>query len=84
MLSVVQSGQKWNTSKILCISSSSASLNLQKSQTLLLLQIFNGVVSQTRDLHPSCNTLYLSSPRLCFFIVISLDLSVDRKDSLTS
>ena len=28
--------------------------------------------------------LYLSSPRLCFFIVISLDLSVDREDSLTS
>ena len=27
---------------------------------------------------------YLSSPRLCFFIVISLDLSVDREDSLTS
>ena len=23
-------------------------------------------------------------PRLCFFIVISLDLSVDREDSLTS
>ena len=23
-----------------------------------------------RDLHPSCSTLYLSSPRLCFFIVI--------------
>ena len=32
----------------------------------------------------SFRTLYLSSPRLCFFIVISLDLSVDREDSLTS
>ena len=29
-------------------------------------------------------TLYLSSPRFCFFIVILLDLSVDREDSLTS
>ena len=29
-------------------------------------------------------TLYLSSPRLCFFIVISLDLSVDREDLLRS
>ena len=30
------------------------------------------------------NALYLSSPRFCFFIVISLDLSVDREDPLTS
>ena len=26
----------------------------------------------------------LSSPRLCFFIVIKLDLSFDREDSMTS
>ena len=45
-----------------------------------MLQIFSGVVRQTRDLHLSCSTLYLSSPRLCFFIVIKLDLSVDRED----
>ena len=31
---------------------------------------FPGWGRATRDLHPSCNTLYLSSPRLCFFIVI--------------
>ena len=37
---------------------------------LLLLQISSGVVWQTRDLHLSCNTLYLLSPRLCFFIVL--------------
>ena len=30
------------------------------------------------------DTLYLSSPRLCFFIVISLNLSVDREGSLAS
>ena len=47
---------------------------------LLLLHIFSGVV----DLYPSCSTLYLSSPRLCFFIVIQLDLSVDHEDSLSS
>ena len=39
---------------------------------------------QTRDLHASCSTMYLSSPRLCLFIVIKLDLSVDHEDSLTS
>ena len=37
-----------------------------------------------RDLHLSCNTLYLLSPRLCFFIVIDLDLFVNREYSLTS
>ena len=42
----------------------------QSSDYLLLLQSFSGVVSQTRDLHPSCSTLCLSSPRPCFFIVI--------------
>ena len=31
---------------------------------LNLLQISSGVVWQTRDLHLSCNTLYLLSPRL--------------------
>ena len=38
---------------------------------------------------PAINRLYpiniqMSSPRLCFFIVIPLDLSVDHEDSLTS
>ena len=49
---------------------------------LLLLQSFSGVVWQTGDLRPWCNTLYLLSPRLCFFVVIPLDLSVDREGSL--
>ena len=35
---------------------------------ILLLLISSGVVWQTRDLHLSHNTLYLLSPRLCFFI----------------
>ena len=51
---------------------------------LLLLQISSGVVWQTRDLHLSCNTLYLLSPRICFFIVLNRDLFVYRDDSLTS
>ena len=51
---------------------------------LLLLQISSGVVWQTRDIHLSRNTLYLLSPRLCFFIVIKRDLFVYRDDSLTS
>ena len=32
----------------------------------------------------SRNALYLLSPRLCFFIVLKLDLFVFRDDSLTS
>ena len=53
---------------------------------LILLQISSSVVSQTRDLHLSHNTLYLLSYRLCFFIVHALesDLFVYRDDSLTS
>ena len=51
---------------------------------LLLLQIPSGVVRQTRDLYLSRNTLYLLSPRLCFFIVLKRDLFVYLDDSLTS
>ena len=51
---------------------------------LLLLQISSGVVWQTRDLHLSHSTLYLLSPRLCFFIVLKRDLFVYRGDPLTS
>ena len=50
----------------------------------LLLRISNGVVWQTRDLHLSCNALYLLSPGLCFFIVLKRDLFVYLDDSLTS
>ena len=49
-----------------------------------MLQISSGVVWQTRDLHLSHNTLYLLSPRLCFFIVLKRDLFVYCDDSLTS
>ena len=45
----------------------------------LLLQISSGVVCLTRDLHLSRNTLYLLSPRLCFFIVLKRDLFVYRE-----
>ena len=38
----------------------------------------------TRDLHLSHNTLYLLSPRLCFFIVLKRDLFFYHDDSLTS
>ena len=37
-----------------------------------------------QDLHLSRNTLYLLSPRLCFFIVLKRDLFVYHDDSLTS
>ena len=51
---------------------------------LFLLQISRCVVWQTRDLHLSHNTLYLLSPRLCFFIILKRDLFVYRDDSFTS
>ena len=47
---------------------------------LLLLQISSCFVWKTRDLHLSRNTLYLLSPRLCFFIVLKRDLFVYRDD----
>ena len=50
---------------------------------LLLLQISCSAVRQTRNLQLSRNTLYLLSPRLCFFIVLTY-LFVNRDDSLTS
>ena len=49
---------------------------------LLLIQDSNGEVWQSRDLQLFHNTLYLLSPRLCFFIVIKRDLFVYRDDSL--
>ena len=54
------------------------------TDVLLLFQIYSCVVWQTRDLHLSRNTLYLLSPRLCFFTVLKRDLFVYRDDSLTS
>ena len=51
---------------------------------LLLLQIYSGVVWQSKDLQGSHKTLDLLSPRLCFFIVLLCDLCVYRDDSLTS
>ena len=51
---------------------------------LLLFQISRGVVWQSRDLQMSRKTLYLLSPRLCFFVVLNRDLFVYRDDSLSS
>ena len=69
----------WDRSSFVCCL-------VQRGSTdeLLLLQIYIGVVWQTRDLHLSCNTSYLLSPRLCFFIVFIRDLFVYRDDLLTS
>ena len=52
----------------------------------VVVVISSGGVWKTRDLHLSCNTLYLLSPRLCFFIVLKRNLFVYmyRYDSLTS
>ena len=44
----------------------------------------SGVVWQSRDLQLSRNTLYMLSPRLCFFIVLKCDLFVYGEDTLTS
>ena len=49
---------------------------------LLLLQISIGVVWQASDLNLSRNTLYLLSPRLCFFILSKRDLFVYSNDSM--
>ena len=49
---------------------------------LILLQIFSSVVWQSRDAQLSRNTLYLLSPRLCFFIVVNRDLYVNYDVSL--
>ena len=43
---------------------------------LLLFQISSGVVWQSMDLQLSRSTLYLLSPRLCFFIVYKRNLYV--------
>ena len=50
----------------------------------LLLQIFSGVVWQSWDLQLLTNTLYLLSPRLCFFTLLKCDSFVCRVDSWTS
>ena len=50
---------------------------------LLLLQI-PVVVWQTGDLHLSRNTMYLLSPRFCFFIVLKRDLFVYLDNLLKS
>ena len=50
----------------------------------LLLRICSGVVWQSRDLQPSQNTFYLSSPRLLFFMVLFVIYLFYRDDSLTS
>ena len=46
-------------------------------------KFFCDAVLKELDRHLSCNTLYLVSPRLCFFIVLRRDLCVYSDDSLT-
>ena len=46
--------------------------------------ILNETATVTRDLQLSRNTLYLLSPRLCFFIELNLDLFANRDDSLVT
>ena len=45
---------------------------------------FPVVFWQTRYLHLSQDTLYLMSPRICFFILLKRDLFVYRDDLLMS
>ena len=68
---------RWDRSSFVC-----CLVRRGATDGLLLLSI--GVVWQTRDLHLSCNTLYLLSPRLCFFVVLKRALCVYPNDSLTS
>ena len=70
----------WDRSSFVCCLVDRASIDV----FFCLLQVSSGVVWQTRDLQLSRNTLYLLSPRLCFFIVFNHDLFVNRDDSLTS
>ena len=68
----------WDRSSFVC-----CFVHRGSTDDLLLIQIYSCVVWQTRGLHLSRNTLYLSSPRLCFFIVFKRDLCVYLDDSLT-
>ena len=63
----------WDRSSFVC-----CFVHRGSTDDLVLLQIFSGVVSQSRDLKLSHNTLYLLSPRLCFFIIFKCDLFVYR------
>ena len=60
------------------------SVHRGSTNDLVLLQISSGAVLQTKDYNLSHNTLYLLSPRLCFFIVLKRDLFVYHDDSMTS
>ena len=50
----------------------------------LLLQCSRGVVRHPKDKGVGRNTLFLSSPHLCFIIVFICDLFVSRDDPLMS
>ena len=69
----------WDRSSFVC-----CLVHLDSTDDLLLLQISIGVITQSRDLQLSRNTLYLLSPRPCFFKVLYRDLFVNRDESLTS
>ena len=54
----------WDRSSFVC-----CYVHRGSTDNVLLLQISICVVWQTRDLHLSRNTLYLLSPRRCFFMI---------------
>ena len=70
----------WDRSPFVCCLVRRGSTN----GLLLLQMISSGVVWQSRDLQLSRNTLYLLSPRLCFFLVLKRALFVYIDDVLTS
>ena len=59
-------------------------VNRCANDDLRLLQISSDAVWLPSDLRLSLNALYLLSPLLCFFIVLSHDLFVNRDGSLAS
>ena len=59
-------------------------IQVGSTSDLLSLQISTGVLWQSKDIQLSRNTLYLLSPRHCFFIVVNIDLYVNRDNSLTN
>ena len=61
---------------------SSSTVALSTGAQLMIFFCFRFPV--VLDLHLSYNTLYLLSPRLCFFMLLRCDLCVYRDDSLTS
>ena len=67
-----------------CWDRSASSVAWSTGAQLMIFFCFRfSVVLWTRDLHPSCNRLYVLSLRLCFFVVSIRDLCVYHDDSWT-